>query len=51
MHPKKPTIRHALISVSDKTGIEEIARELRELGIEIISTGGTAKPLAVSHWT
>ena len=46
MHPKKPTIRHALISVSDKTGIEELARELRELGIEIISTGGTAKLLS-----
>ncbi|MSS62542.1 bifunctional phosphoribosylaminoimidazolecarboxamide formyltransferase/IMP cyclohydrolase [Velocimicrobium porci] len=31
----------ALISVSDKTGIVEFARELTELGIEIISTGGT----------
>jgi phosphoribosylaminoimidazolecarboxamide formyltransferase/IMP cyclohydrolase len=45
MHPHKPTIRHALISVSDKTGIEDLARELRDLGIEIISTGGTAQLL------
>lgn len=34
-------IMRALISVSDKTGIVELARELRALGIEIISTGGT----------
>ena len=32
----------ALISVSDKTGIVELAQGLDELGIEIISTGGTA---------
>lgn len=35
----------ALISVSDKTGIVELARELRSLGVEIISTGGTYKKL------
>ena len=35
----------ALISVSDKTGIVELARGLNELGIEIISTGGTAKKI------
>jgi phosphoribosylaminoimidazolecarboxamide formyltransferase/IMP cyclohydrolase len=35
----------ALISVSDKTGIVEFARRLMALGIEIISTGGTAKTL------
>lgn len=35
----------ALISVSDKTGIVEFAKELTELGIEIISTGGTYKKL------
>ena len=34
-------IRRALISVSDKTGIVPFARTLHELGIEIISTGGT----------
>ena len=35
----------ALISVSDKTGIVEFAKELEKLGIEIISTGGTYKKL------
>ena len=35
----------ALISVSDKTGIVEFAKELADLGIEIISTGGTYKKL------
>ncbi|HLA10674.1 MAG TPA: bifunctional phosphoribosylaminoimidazolecarboxamide formyltransferase/IMP cyclohydrolase [Pyrinomonadaceae bacterium] len=38
-------IERALISVSDKTGIIEFARALREFNIEIISTGGTAKHL------
>lgn len=35
----------ALISVSDKTGIVELAKELTNLGVEIISTGGTYKKL------
>ncbi len=35
----------ALISVSDKTGVVEFAKELQKLGIEIISTGGTHKAL------
>ena len=39
------SIARALISVSDKTGIVELARGLRELGIEILSTGGTARTL------
>ena len=38
-------IRRALISVSDKTGIVDFARELKDFGVEIISTGGTAKAL------
>ncbi|MDQ2975369.1 MAG: bifunctional phosphoribosylaminoimidazolecarboxamide formyltransferase/IMP cyclohydrolase [Acidobacteriota bacterium] len=38
-------IRRALISVSDKTGIVDFARQLRNFGVEIISTGGTAKAL------
>ena len=38
-------IRRALISVSDKTGILEFARELEQLGVEILSTGGTFKLL------
>lgn len=39
-------VSRALISVSDKRGIIEFARELAALGIEILSTGGTAKTLA-----
>lgn len=39
-------IRRALISLSDKTGAVEFARALHELGVEILSTGGTAKLLA-----
>ena len=38
-------IRRALISVSDKTGIVDFAQELKSFGVEIISTGGTAKAL------
>ena len=38
-------IARALISVSDKTGIVELARALHEMGIEILSTGGTAKQI------
>ena len=38
-------IRRALLSVSDKTGIVDLARSLNEMGIEIISTGGTAKAI------
>ncbi len=38
-------IRRALISVSDKTGIVDFARELKRFGVEIISTGGTASAL------
>jgi phosphoribosylaminoimidazolecarboxamide formyltransferase/IMP cyclohydrolase len=41
-------IRRALLSVSDKTGIVEFARELKERGIELLSTGGTAK-LLIRH--
>jgi phosphoribosylaminoimidazolecarboxamide formyltransferase/IMP cyclohydrolase len=41
-------VRRALLSVSDKTGIVEFARELKERGIELLSTGGTAK-LLVRH--
>ncbi|WP_422448072.1 bifunctional phosphoribosylaminoimidazolecarboxamide formyltransferase/IMP cyclohydrolase [Thermoanaerobacterium sp. DL9XJH110] len=38
-------IKRALLSVSDKTGLIEFARGLYELGVEIISTGGTAMAL------
>lgn len=36
-------IKRALISVSNKQGLEEFARGLRSLGVEILSTGGTAR--------
>jgi len=38
-------IQRALLSVSDKTGVLELAQELTRLGIELLSTGGTAKLL------
>src|SRR5688572_19806561 len=38
-------IERALISVSEKTGIVEFAKELDAFGVHIISTGGTAKTL------
>jgi phosphoribosylaminoimidazolecarboxamide formyltransferase/IMP cyclohydrolase len=41
-------IRRALISVSDKRGVVELARVLTELGIEILSTGGTAAALGAA---
>lgn len=37
--------KRALLSVSDKTGIVEFARELQELGLEVVSTGGTYRAL------
>jgi phosphoribosylaminoimidazolecarboxamide formyltransferase/IMP cyclohydrolase len=41
-------VRRALLSVSDKTGLIELARELTRRGIEVLSTGGTAKLLALN---
>ncbi|HEX9272036.1 MAG TPA: hypothetical protein VGA01_07470, partial [Candidatus Binatia bacterium] len=38
-------IQRALISVSDKKGIVEFSRALADLGVEIVSTGGTASLL------
>src|SRR2546428_5800074 len=38
-------VRRALVSVHDKTGVVELARALRELGVELLSTGGTARLL------
>ena len=38
-------VRQALISVSDKSGVVELARELATLGVSLLSTGGTAKLL------
>jgi len=39
-------VRRALLSVSEKHGIVELARGLEQLGVEIVSTGGTARELA-----
>src|SRR3954468_23287942 len=44
--PAEVRVKRALITVSDKTGVADFARCLRELGVEIVSTGGTAKHLA-----
>ncbi len=44
--PGEVQISRALLSVSDKTGIVDFARGLADLGIEIVSTGGTASALA-----
>ncbi|MFL6351802.1 MAG: bifunctional phosphoribosylaminoimidazolecarboxamide formyltransferase/IMP cyclohydrolase [Bryobacteraceae bacterium] len=40
-----PRIERALLSVTDKTGIVPFARKLHDMGVELISTGGTAKLL------
>src|SRR5690606_27108665 len=38
-------VRRALLSVSDKTGLAEFAQRLAALGVELVSTGGTARAL------
>src|SRR5688500_2016907 len=44
----RPNARRALLSVSDKTGIVDLARELAALGFSLISTGGTARTIAAT---
>src|SRR6202051_4380926 len=44
-----PKIERAILSVTDKTGLVDFARRLADLGIELISTGGTAKLLRDSR--
>ncbi len=39
-------IRRALVSVYDKTGLEDLVRGLHEVGVELVSTGGSAKLIA-----
>ena len=46
-HDQRP-IRRALVSVYDKTGLEPLARGLVAAGVEIVSTGSTAKVIAAS---
>ena len=38
-------IKRALLSVSDKQGVEELGKALAARGVELVSTGGTAKAL------
>ncbi len=44
--PDRVAIKRALISVSDKTGLADLVRALAAAGVEIVSTGGTAKAIA-----
>ena len=44
----KVAIRRALISVSDKTGLIELATELSKAGVQLVSTGSTAKQIAAA---
>ncbi len=44
--PDRVTVRRALLSVSDKTGLVDAARQLAALGVELVSTGGTRKAIA-----
>src|SRR2546430_3292650 len=44
--PGEVRLRRAVLSVSDKRGIVDFARGLEELGVEVVSTGGTARELA-----
>jgi phosphoribosylaminoimidazolecarboxamide formyltransferase/IMP cyclohydrolase len=44
--PGEVRVRRALLSVSDKAGVVDFARGLEELGVELVSTGGTARELA-----
>ena len=45
-HRDRVEIKRALLSVSDKTGLLELAKALSEAGVELISTGSTAKTIA-----
>ncbi len=44
--PDLAPVRRALLSVSDKTGLVDAARTLAEMGVELVSTGGTRKAIA-----
>ncbi len=46
MTGKDVPIRRALISVFDKTGVADFAKELARLGVELVSTGGTSRLIA-----
>ena len=46
MSEDRKQVKRALISVYDKTGLEDLARALDKAGVEIVSTGSTAKKIA-----
>ena len=46
--PDKVVIKRALLSVSDKTGLVEAAKVLSDLGVELVSTGGTRAAIAAA---
>ena len=46
VEPGEVQVRRALLSVSDKRGLVDFAKGLADMGVEIVSTGGTAKALA-----
>src|ERR687887_1228829 len=45
--PGEVQVRRALLTVSDKRGVVDFARGLQELGVELVSTGGTARELGM----
>ncbi|MGV8937658.1 MAG: bifunctional phosphoribosylaminoimidazolecarboxamide formyltransferase/IMP cyclohydrolase [Allorhizobium sp.] len=49
--PNKVKIRTALLSVSDKSGVVELARALSAMGVRLLSTGGTHKAIAAAGLT
>ncbi|MHA1529426.1 MAG: bifunctional phosphoribosylaminoimidazolecarboxamide formyltransferase/IMP cyclohydrolase [Alphaproteobacteria bacterium] len=49
--PDRTPVRRALISVSDKTGLEALGRRLAAAGVELVSTGGTATALRAAGLT
>ena len=49
--PRATKIKRALLSVSNKDGIEEFAKKLADFGVELLSTGGTAKILKAAGLT
>ena len=49
--PGEVRVRRALLTVSDKRGLEDFGRGLAELGVEIVSTGGTARELKAAGIT
>src|SRR5690606_35714505 len=46
--PDRAPIKRALISVSDKTGLVDAAKTLADLGVELVSTGGTRAAIAAA---